>query len=149
METPVLWPPDAKNWLIWKKPWCWERLKRGGEGDSRGWDGWMASLTHWTWVWVGSGSWMDREAWHAVVCGVAKSDRHDWVTELNLIFWWASSMAQWVWIHLQCRRCGFDPQVRKIPWSRQPTPVFLPGKSQRQRSLVGYSSRGNRESDVT
>ena len=41
----------------WKRPWCWERLKAGGEGDDRGWDSWMASLTQWTWVWVSSGSW--------------------------------------------------------------------------------------------
>ena len=41
----------------WKRPWCWERLKAGGEGDNRGWDGWMASLTQWTWVWVNSRSW--------------------------------------------------------------------------------------------
>ena len=41
----------------WKRPWCWERLKAGGEGDDREWDGWMASLTQWTWVWVDSGSW--------------------------------------------------------------------------------------------
>ena len=40
-----------------KRPWCWERLGAGGEGDDRGWDGWMASLTWWIWVWVGSGSW--------------------------------------------------------------------------------------------
>ena len=46
-ETPILWPPDAKNWLIWKD-WCWGRLKVGAEGDNRGWDGWMASLTQWT-----------------------------------------------------------------------------------------------------
>ena len=38
----------------WKRPWCWERLKAGGEGDDRGWDGWMASPTQWTWVWVDS-----------------------------------------------------------------------------------------------
>ena len=50
-ETPIFWPPDAKNWLIW------ERLKAGGEGDDRGWDGWMASPTQWIWVWVDSGSW--------------------------------------------------------------------------------------------
>ena len=50
-ETPILWPPDAK------RPWCWEILKAGGEGDDRGWDGWMASLTRWTWVWGSSGSW--------------------------------------------------------------------------------------------
>ena len=41
----------------WKRPWCWERLRTGGEGDDRGWDGWMASLTRWTWVWASSGSW--------------------------------------------------------------------------------------------
>ena len=40
-----------------KRPRCWDRLKVGGEGDDRGWDGWMASLTQWTWVWVSSGSW--------------------------------------------------------------------------------------------
>ena len=40
-----------------KRPWCWERLRSGGEGDDRGWDGWMASPTQWTWVWVDSGSW--------------------------------------------------------------------------------------------
>ena len=52
-ETPILWPPDAKNWLVGKKPWCWERMK-AGEGNDRGWDGWMASLTQWTWVWTNS-----------------------------------------------------------------------------------------------
>ena len=57
-ETPILWPPDAKNWLThWKIPWCWEILKVGGEGDNRGWDGCMASLTQWTQVWVNSGTW--------------------------------------------------------------------------------------------
>ena len=57
-ETPILWPPDAKSWLIWKYPDPgWERLKARGEGDDRGWDGWMASPSQWTWVWVSSGSW--------------------------------------------------------------------------------------------
>ena len=41
----------------WKRLWCWEGLGAGGEGDDREWDGWMASLTWWTWVWVNSGSW--------------------------------------------------------------------------------------------
>ena len=40
-----------------KRPWCWEWLRAGGEEDDRGWDGWMASPTWWTWVWVNSGSW--------------------------------------------------------------------------------------------
>ena len=47
----------CKELTHWKRPWCWERLKMGREGDDRGWDGWMASPTWWTWVWVGSGSW--------------------------------------------------------------------------------------------
>ena len=51
-----------------KRPWCWERLKAGGEGENRGWDGWMASLTQWTWVWVNSGSW-----WWAGRPGVLQS----------------------------------------------------------------------------
>ena len=54
-ETPILWPLDANNWLIW--PWCWERLKTGGEVDDRGWDSWLASLTQWTWVWASSRCW--------------------------------------------------------------------------------------------
>ena len=55
-ETPILWPPDANNWLV-GKDWCWEGLGAGEEGDNRGWDGWMASPTRWTWVWINSGSW--------------------------------------------------------------------------------------------
>ena len=55
-ETPKLWSPDVKKWLIWK-PWCWEKLKAGGERDDRGWIGWMGSLARWKWVWVGLGSW--------------------------------------------------------------------------------------------
>ena len=47
----------CKELTHWKRPWCWKRLKAGGEGDDRGWDGWMASPTRWTWVWASSGSW--------------------------------------------------------------------------------------------
>ena len=70
----------------WKRPWCWERLK-AGEGDDRGWDGWMASPTWWTWVWVNSGSW-----WWTGMPGVLQSMgsqrvRHDWATELNWKFY--------------------------------------------------------------
>ena len=46
----------------WKRPWCWERLKAGGEGGDRGWDSWMASPTPWTWIWMNSGrSWRTEE----------------------------------------------------------------------------------------
>ena len=65
-ETPVLWPPDVKT--LWKTPWCWQRLKVGGEGDDRGWDDWMASPMRWTWVWVSSGSW-----WWTGMPGVLQS----------------------------------------------------------------------------
>ena len=55
-EALMLLPPDAKSWLIGKKPFCWERLRAGRERGERGWDGWVASLTQWTWVWANSGS---------------------------------------------------------------------------------------------
>ena len=66
----------------WKRLWCWEGLEAGGKGDDRGWDGWMTSLTRWTWVWVNSGSW-----WWTGRPGVLRfmgSQRvgHDWVTDL-------------------------------------------------------------------
>ena len=84
-EIPILWPHDAKNWLI-GRPWWWERLKAGGEGDNRGWDGWMASPTWWTWVWAVSGSWW----WtgrRAAACGVTESDtteRLNWTDQDSL-----------------------------------------------------------------
>ena len=66
-----------------KRLWCWEGLGAGGEGDDRGWDGWMASLTRWTWVSVNSGRW-----WWTGRPGMLRFTgsqrvRHDWVTELN------------------------------------------------------------------
>ena len=80
-EAPILWPPDVKSWLIRKRPWCWEKLKAGGEGDDRGRDGWMASPTRWTWIWASSGSW-----WWTGKRGVLQSMGsqrigYDWVTE--------------------------------------------------------------------
>ena len=67
-----------------KRPWCWERLKAGEEGEDRGWDGWMASPTQWTWVWVNSRQElaMDREVWHAESMGSQRIGWRDW-TELN------------------------------------------------------------------
>ena len=112
---------DAKSWnsstlatsweemTHWKRLWCWEGLGAEGEGDDRGWDGWMASPTQWTWVWVNSGSW-----WWTGKPGVlrfmgSKRVGHDWATELNWIFhcicvpqllypficWWTSRLLPW------------------------------------------------------
>ena len=70
----------------WKRPWCWEGLGAGGEGDEGGWDDWMASLTGWAWVWVNSGSrwWTGRPG----MLRFMGSQRvgHDWATELNSKF---------------------------------------------------------------
>ena len=105
-ETPVLWPPHAK------RLWCWEGMGAGGEGDDRGWDGWMASPTRRTWVWVNSGSW-----WWTGRPGMlrfmgSQTVGHDWGTELNwklerssmyrsvkliLIFWFS-----WIDLKFQC-----------------------------------------------
>ena len=89
-----------------KRPWCWGRLKIGGEGDDRGWDCWMASPTQWSWVWVNFGSW-----WWTGRPGVLQSMgsqrvRYDWVTEwtqlrcsplLTLAFasrWWSLQLGR-------------------------------------------------------
>ena len=70
-----------------KIPWCWERLRAGGEGEDRGWDGWMASVTQWTWIWGNSGNW-----WLTGRPGVLQSMgsqkvRHGWATELTELNW--------------------------------------------------------------
>ena len=98
--TPIFWPPDEDNWLTGKdldagKDW----LKAGGEGDNRGWDGWMASPTQWTWVWVSSASW-----WWTGRPGVLQSMGsqrvgNDWATELTVIGLYRSvqsSFSSWV-----------------------------------------------------
>ena len=101
-------------------------LGAGGEGDDRGWDGWIASLTQWTWVWVNSGSW-----WWTGRPGVlwfmgSQRVRHDWATELD-------------WTELNH---GFG----KIPWRRErlPTPVFwpreFPGSMGSQRVGHGWAT---------
>ena len=87
----------CKELTHWKRPWCWERLRAGEEGDDRGWDGWMASPTQWTWVWVDSRSW-----WWTGRPGVLwfmglQRVGHNWATELN---WYISSF---------CWRCSISP----------------------------------------
>ena len=91
--------------------------------------------------------------------------RHDWATNTHtdmhtyMCIWYLYHILQVFvpkWLRdreyaCQCRRCGFDPTDGKIPWRREwlPTLVFLPGKSHGQRSLVSYSPRSSKESDIT
>ena len=73
----LMWRTDS-----FEKTLCWERLEAGGEGDDRGWDGWMASPIQWTWVWVDSGVCDGQES---LACCSSRGCRvgHDWATELN------------------------------------------------------------------
>ena len=81
-----------------KRPWCWTRVKAGGEGDNRGWDGWMTSPTRWTWVWVNSRSW-----WWTGRPGVLQSMGsqrvwQDWETELNWTEYHACMLSVQSWL---------------------------------------------------
>ena len=69
--------------IHWKRPRCWERLK-AGEGDDRGWDGWMASLTQWTCIWVNSGRWQWTGSPGVLQSMGSQKVGHDWATELNI-----------------------------------------------------------------
>ena len=71
--------------IYWKRPWCWERLKAGEEGDDRGWDGRMASLTRWTWVRASSGRWWRTGKSEELQSMGLQRVGYNWVTELN---WW-------------------------------------------------------------
>ena len=82
-ETPILWPPDVKNRLIGKDPDAGIKVKAGGEGDGRGWDGWMASLTRCTWVWASSGNWWWIGKPSLLQSMGSQIVGHDWVNELN------------------------------------------------------------------
>ena len=107
-ETPILWPPHAKSWLIGKDPDAGRDWGAGGEGDNRGWDGWMASPTLCTWVWVNSGSW-----WWTGRPGVLQFTwlrrvGHDWATELN----WINS--KWIKYYLYIKVIGFMKILLRI-----------------------------------
>ena len=97
-ESPILWPPVAKNWLIWKDPDAGKDWGQEEKGD-RGWDGWMASSTWWTWVWASPRIWTGRP-------GVLQSMGlqrigHDWATELNWhIYLWDGDFVSY-WIYTQ------------------------------------------------
>ena len=85
-ETPNTLATSCKELTHWKRPWCWERLKAGGEGVNKEWDGWMASPTRWTWVWVNSGV---GDGQRSLVCcspwGCRKSDRTEQLNWTELL----------------------------------------------------------------
>ena len=100
-----------------KRPWRWERLRAGREGDDRGWDGWMTSPTQWTWVWVNSRSW-----WWTGRPGVLQSKvlqrvGHDWATELN----WLNLVLTLFW--------GPGLKLANCPWAVNPHPTAWTIKS--------------------
>ena len=79
-NTSATWCEELTHW---KRLWCWERLKAGGEGNNRRWVGWMASPTQWTWVWASSGSWWWKGKPGMLQYTGSQRIRHSWATELN------------------------------------------------------------------
>jgi len=123
----LMWRTDS-----WKRSWSWEQLKARREGGDRGWDGWMASLTRWTWVWASSRSWWCyREAWHAAVRRVTKSltqlcDSTEQVSQCSL----PPEMAPWplLWVFsLSHQHPQYPPQPSTgDPWRCQFFTQLLP-----------------------
>ena len=137
----------------WKRPWCWERLKAGGEGDDRGWDGWMASLTQWTRV---QELVMDREASSAAVHGVAKSQTQlsNW-TELteNVLKTFGSHPGSSDSKESTCSAGDLDliPELGRSPGGGRGNPLQYSclENPHGQRSMAGYSTWGCKELDTT
>ena len=137
-----------------KRPWCWERLRAGGEGDDRGWDGCTASSTWWTWVWVDSGCW-----WWTGRPGVLRfmglqRVGHDWATELNWVTYFmvvcklcvCSVMSNSLWLYglyVACQAPLFMQFSRQECWSRLPfpTPGNLPYPGIKAVSCISCSGR--------
>ena len=128
-ETPILWPPDAKNWLIWKDPAAgkdWRQVEKGmREGDNC-----MASPTQWTWIWVNSESWRWTGRPGVLQSMGSQRIRHDWATELNRTHPWSfcSGLGASVvtWPHLAARSLGASLYMvacahakMRVPWLRE------------------------------
>ena len=120
------WSPNTlSTWCElpthWKRPWCWKWLKAEEEEGNRGWDGWMASLTPWAWVWANSKRW-----WRTGKSGVLQSMgsqrvRHDWVTEqqeaYSLPIRHLGKVHNWISKHIDL--CNLETQIRQglgLPW---------------------------------
>ena len=92
-EALILWLPHVKCWPHWKRPWCWEELGAGGEGDGRGWDGWVASPTPWTSRWTpGDGDGQGRLA----CCDSWGRKESDTTEQLN---WTENFYLEWLYIN--------------------------------------------------
>ena len=113
-----------------KRPWRWERLRAGGEGDDRGWDGWMASPAQWTWVWVDSGSW-----WWTGRPGVlwfmgSQRVGHDWATELN----WTEYLDSCI-----CQEIVFSIHLKNLLWP-QGSPIFEVIRQREKKNILTLST---------
>ena len=97
----------------WKRLWCWEGLEAGREGDDRGWDGWMASWTRWTWVWVNSGRWWWTERRGVLRFMGSQRFGHDWATELN---WTELGVLTLIWSTRFTSMCFWSSVFRPF-WS--------------------------------
>ena len=111
-----------------KRPWCWERLKAGGEGDNRGRDGWMASPTRWTWVWASSWSW-----WWTGEPGVLQSmglqsrtRLNDWTELMVRSKTWTLTTATSTRCHSgKCRQLAVEGSWRCIVGWRNPSVTYV------------------------
>ena len=168
-ETPILWPPDAESWLIWKdldagKDWGQEE-KAMTEDEMVGWHhrlnghgfGWTPGVGDEQGGLVCFGSWGHKESdmterlnWTELI----QVSSQDWIKASVFVSnsWRRGNPGGASGKESTCEfnKHGFDSWAGEIPWRRkwQSTPVFLPGKSHRQRSQVGYSQKGCKESDA-
>ena len=121
-------PTWCEELTHWKRPWWWEGLKGGGEGDDRGWDGWMALLTRWAWVWANSGSW-----WWTGKPGMLQSmgsQRVDMTEQLN---WTESS-----WLIL-CQELYSTSSVKLSAYLNQVGETHLLKQFSQQRLLSRHT----------
>ena len=116
-ETPVLWPPNAKNWLIWKDLDAGKDWRQEEKRNNRGWDGCMASLTQWTGDWVNSASWCWTWRPSMMQSMELQSIGHNWATELNWTCTCATCMRRPPEARLkECRPCTHpDPYQQPLP----------------------------------
>ena len=116
-ETPVPCSTSCEELIHWERLWCWEGLGTGGDWNNRRWDGWMASPTWWTWVWVNFGSWwwMGRPGvlWFM---GLEESDTTEWLncTELKWFKPHFSGNTLFVWIPISTLNEGLSTKYLRV-----------------------------------